>query len=83
MQDVFVRKVWAALKTSGAGYKLQQFGINEFRNPVIISTRAKINTPITESNFIKLNGEVYEVKGVERVGMAEIELNIYCDVSVD
>ena len=36
--DVFVKKVYAKIKTS-AGNKFQQFGISDFKNPVIFSIR--------------------------------------------
>ena len=75
-EDVKIKSVWAAKETKGAGYKFQQFGLNDFQNPVIFRTR-----PITlnEDSFIKFKGRRFEIKGVEDVNLDALELNIYAD----
>ncbi len=78
---VFIRKVWAKVVTKGAGYKFQQFGLNDFKNPVLFSIRAKINLELTEKHFIQYKGKKFFVKGVENVNLDAIEINIYCDES--
>lgn len=80
-QDVFIRKVWAKVVTKGAGYKFQQFGLNDFKNPVLFSIRAKINLELTEKHFIQYKGKKFFVKGVENVNLDAIEINIYADES--
>lgn len=78
-EDVYIRKVWAKITTKGAGYKFQQFGLNDFKNPVLFSVRAKINLELTEKHFIKYKNKKYFVKGIENVDLDAIELNIFTD----
>ena len=76
---VFVRKVWAKVTTSGAGYKFQQFGLNDFKNPVIFSVRAKINLNFDEKNFIRYKNRDFIIKGIEEVNLEGIEIVIFAD----
>lgn len=76
---VFIRKVWAKVTTSGAGYKFQQFGLNDFKNPVIFSIRAKINLNLNEKNFIRYKNRDFIIKGVEEVNLEGIEIVIFTD----
>lgn len=76
---VFVRKVWAKVTTSGAGYKFQQFGLNDFKNPVMFSIRAKINLNINEKNFIRYKNRDFIIKGFEEVNLEGIEIVIFAD----
>lgn len=78
-EDVYIRKVWAKITTKGAGYKFQQFGLNDFKNPVLFSVRAKINLVLTEKHFIKYKSKKYFVKGIENVNLDAIEINIFTD----
>lgn len=78
-EDVYIRKVWAKIITKGAGYKFQQFGLNDFKNPVLFSVRAKINLALTEKHFIKYKSKKYFVKGIENVNLNAIEINIFTD----
>ena len=78
-EDVYIRKVWAKIITKGAGYKFQQFGLNDFKNPVLFSVRAKINLVLTEKHFIKYKSKKYFVKGIENVNLEAIEINIFTD----
>ena len=41
--------------------------------------RQKNNLDITEKNFIKFNGQKYQIKSIENVNLENIELNIYAD----
>lgn len=76
---VFVRKVWAKVTTSGAGYKFQQFGLNDFKNPVIFSIRAKINLNLNEKHFIRYKNRDFIIKGLEEVNLEAIEIVIFTD----
>lgn len=78
-EDVYIRKVWAKITTKSAGYKFQQFGLNDFKNPVIFSVRAKINLELTEKHFIKYKSKKYFVKGIENVNLEAIEIVILAD----
>lgn len=79
--ETMQKKVWAGLKTSGAGFKFQQFGLNDFKNPVIFSIRAKNNIDFTEKTFVKYKGQRYEVKGFEDKNLDNIEILLYCDAT--
>lgn len=78
---VFIRKVWAQVTTKSAGYKFQQFGLNDFKNPVVFSIRAKINLELTEKHFIQYKGKKFFVKGIENVDLESIAINIFADES--
>lgn len=77
--DVFVKNVYAKIKTN-AGNKFQQFGIADFKNPVIFSIRGKKNSiTFSEKTFVKYKGKSYLIKGMENIGIEEMELNLLCD----
>lgn len=79
--ETMQKKVWAGVRTNGAGFKFQQFGLNDFKNPVIFFIRAKNNINFNEKTFIKHNGKRYEVKGFEDRDLDNIEITIYCDAT--
>lgn len=74
-----LKSVWAAKETKGAGYKFQQFGLNEFKNPVVFRVRAKIGVTFKEDTFVKYKGGRYEIKGIEKVNLEGLEVNIFAD----
>lgn len=78
-QDVFVKKVWSGVNSKGSGFKFQQFGLNDFKNPVIFAIRGKHNINFDEKTFVIYKGRRFEVKGVENVDLEGVELNLYCD----
>ena len=69
---------WAGITTKGSGYKFQQYGLNDFKNPVIFRIR-KGNSIITEDMFVIFNGGKFIIKGIENVNLDNIEINLYCD----
>lgn len=80
-QDVFVKKVWAKI-TTNAGGKFVNFGIQDFKNPVVFSVRDKKNDVIyTENHFVKYRGKQFFIKGTEHKGLEQMELNLFCDES--
>ena len=78
-ESVLIKKVWAGKKTTGAGYKFQQFGLNDFKNPAIFSIRAKNNINFTEDTYIVYKGQRYEIKGIEDKDLESTEITLYCD----
>ena len=80
-EDVLQKKVWAGTRTNGAGFKFQQFGLNDFKNPVIFSIRAKNNINFSEKTFIVYKDHRYEVKGFDNVDLEGIEMIIYADAT--
>ena len=71
-----IKSVWASKETKGAGYKFQQFGLNDFKNPVIFRTRP---IALNEDSFIKFKGRRFEIKGIEDVNLDFLEINIFAD----
>lgn len=73
-----IKTVWAKVETVGAGRKFKDFGLNEFKNPVIFRIR---NTGIVfeVGMFIKYSGSDFFVKGIEKVDFEGRELNVFCD----
>lgn len=79
--ETMQKKVWAGIRTNGAGFKFQQFGLNDFKNPVIFFIRAKNNINFNEKTFIVYKGYRYEVKGFEDMDLDNIEITLYCDAT--
>lgn len=77
-EDALVTSKWAQKRTQGAGYKFQQFGLNEFKNPVIFRIR-KGSITVTEDMFIKFKSNTFIIKGVENLNLDNRFINIYCD----
>ena len=69
---------WAGIVTKGSGYKFQQYGLNDFKNPVIFRIR-KGDSIINEDMFVIFNGGKFIIKGIENVNLDNIEINLYCD----
>jgi phage head-tail adaptor, putative, SPP1 family len=79
--DVFVEKVWAKI-TTNAGSRFVNYGIQDFKNPVIFSVRDKKNEIIySENHFVKYQGKEYFIKGTEHRRLEQMELNLFCDES--
>lgn len=78
-EPTLLKKVWAAKETKGAGYKFQQFGLNDFKNPVIFRIRGKNNIQFNEDTFVIFKGKRYEIKGIEDVNIDGLEYNIFAD----
>lgn len=76
-EEVKIREVWTAISTKGAGYKFQQFGLNDFKNPVIFRVRGGL--VFDENTFVIYKGIKYIIKGTENVDLEGREINIYCD----
>lgn len=74
------RKVWASKETTGAGYKFQQFGLNQVKSPVIFRVRGKKTlVNFNEDTFIEFKGLRYDIKGIEDVDLSAMEYVIYCE----
>lgn len=76
--DVFKFSKWAKVETQGSGNKFKEFGLNDFKNPVIFRVR-KGNNEIEESMFIRFQEKDFIVKGIENVNLENREINIFCD----
>ena len=80
--DQFVKKVWANKNTSGAGFKFQQYGLNDFKNPIIFAIRGKNkNIDFSEKTFVIYKGLRFEVRGFEDVDFDGLEINLICDAT--
>lgn len=78
--SALVRKVWASKETSGAGYKFQQFGLNDIKSPVIFRVRGKKTlVNFNDDTFVEYKGKRYEIKGIEDVDLNALEYVIYCE----
>ena len=78
-EEVLVKSIWSNVETA-KGSKFTDFGIADFKNPVIFQVRGyKNQIEFTENHFIKYKGVNYFVKGIEDVNLEGIELNIYAD----
>ena len=77
--DVLIKSIWAEKRTTGAGYKFRDFGLNDFKNPIIFSVRGKNNLNISETHFIIYKEKKFQIKAIENVNFDGIELLIYAD----
>ena len=77
--EVLVKSIWAEKRTTGAGYKFRDFGLNDFKNPIIFSVRGKNNLNITENHFIIYKGKKFQIKAIENVNFDGLEIIIYAD----
>lgn len=75
-----VRKVWASKETTGAGYKFQQFGLNQVKSPVIFRVRGKKTlVNFNDDTFVEYKGKRYEIKGIDDVDLNAMEYDLYCE----
>lgn len=80
-QDIFVKNVWAKV-TTNAGNRFVNYGIQDFKNPVIFAVRdVKNGVVYTENHFVKYQGNEFFIKGTDHKGFDQMELNLLCDES--
>ena len=77
--EVLVKSIWAEKRTTRAGFKFRDFGLNDFKNPIIFSVRGKNNLNISETHFIIYKEKKFHIKAIENVNFDGIELLIYAD----
>ena len=65
--ETLVKNIWAKIQTKNAGFKFQQYGLNDFKNPVVFSVRQKNNLDVTEKHFIKFNGQNIKLSLLKRL----------------
>lgn len=79
--EVLVKKVFAKI-TTNAGNRFVNYGIQDFKNPVVFSVRDSKNGIVYDENyFVKYQGEDFFIKGTERKSFEGMELNLLCDES--
>lgn len=79
--EELLKSIWASIKTN-AGTKFVNFGIQDFKNPVIFSIRGRKNGLVFQENmFVKYQGKEFYVKGIENLGLEEMETNLYTEQS--
>lgn len=77
--DVLIKSIWAEKRTTGAGYKFRDFGLNDFKNPIIFSVRGKNNLNISETHFIIYKEKRFQIKAIENVNFDSLEILIFAD----
>lgn len=77
--NVLVKSIWAKI-TTNAGNKFVNFGIQDFKNPVIFAVRGRKNEITYDENYhIEYKGIKYFIKGMQDNMLEELEYVIYCD----
>lgn len=77
--DVLVKYIWAKI-TTNAGNKFVNYGIQDFKNPVIFSVRGRKNEINYDENYhIEYKGVKYFIKGMQDNMLEEVEFLIYVD----
>lgn len=77
--DVLVKSIFARI-TTNAGNKFVNFGIQDFKNPVIFAVRGRKNEITYDENYhIEYKGVKYFIKGMQDNLLEEMEFLIYVD----
>lgn len=77
--DVLVKSIWAKI-TTNAGTKFVNFGIQDFKNPVIFAVRGRKNDVVYDENYhVEYKGVKYFIKGMQNVAIEDMETLIYTD----
>lgn len=77
--DVLIKSIWARINTS-SGNKFTDFGIQDFKNPVVFSVRdIKNKIEYNENTYVKYKGSSFYIKGVQHTGLEGMELDLLTD----
>lgn len=77
--DILVKSIWAKI-TTNAGNKFVNYGIQDFKNPVIFAVRGRKNDIVYDENYhIQYNGVKYFIKGMQDNLLDAMEFIIYAD----
>ena len=77
--NVLVKSIWAKI-TTNAGNKFVNFGIQDFKNPVIFAVRGRKNEITYNENYhIEYKGVKYFIKGMQDNMLEDLEFIIYVD----
>lgn len=75
-EDTFM--TWAEIVTNGVGYKVEQFGLQLFENPVMFKCRFRNDLDFNGREMVvKYKGDYYVIKGVKNVDLSTTEVEIY------
>ena len=77
--NILVKSIWAKI-TTNAGNKFVNFGIQDFKNPVIFAVRGRKNEITYNENYhIEYKGVKYFIKGIQDNMLEDLEFIIYAD----
>lgn len=77
--NVLVKSIYAKI-TTNAGNKFVNFGIQDFKNPVIFAVRGRKNEITYDEKYhIEYKGVKYFIKGMQDNLLEEMEFWIYTD----
>lgn len=77
--NAFIKSIWAKI-TTNAGNKFVNFGIQDFKNPVIFAVRGRKNEITYDENYhIEYEDIKYFIKGMQDNMLEEMEFLIYVD----
>jgi len=70
---------WAQVITNGVGYKATDFGIDAFEDPVLFKVRYRNDFKYQgRTLYVQYKGFKYIIKGVRNIGVADLEMEIFC-----
>lgn len=79
MQQSKVSSIWTNIQTS-AGNRFESFGISDFKQPTVFRVRGHKNLiNYDENTFVRFGLKEYVIRGIENVGIDDMEYNLYCD----
>lgn len=77
--DIFIKSIWAKI-TTNVGNKFVNYGIQDFKNPVIFAVRGRKNEITYDENYhIEYNGVKYFIKGFQDIKLEGMEREILTD----
>lgn len=72
-------KSWAKLETTGVGYKAQDFGLDQFNNPLLFKVRYRNDFQYEgRTLYVMYRNEKYIIQGIRNSDQRNIELDIFC-----
>ncbi len=75
-QDAF--KTWAEIVTDNVGYKVEQFGLQLFENPVLFKCRYRNDHKYSGRKMVvSYKNNYYIIMGIKTIDLATTEVEIY------
>lgn len=72
---------WAEIVTDGVGYKVTDFGIDTFENPVLFRCRFRNDFKWQgRTLMVQYKNENYTIKGIRNSGLRDLEMDIFCQL---
>lgn len=70
---------WCEIETNNVGYKVADFGIDTFENPILFRCRFRNDFKWQgRTLMVQYKNENYTIKGIRNSGLRDLEMDIFC-----